>query len=58
VSQLALSSDGRNNIDGLEEDDILSEKVLFRKFYKKLSDVFLLFSQLVFVTLLLVVQTK
>ena len=34
------ASDGRNNIDELEEDDILSEKVLFRKFYKKLSDVF------------------
>jgi hypothetical protein len=34
------AEDGRNNIDELEEDDILSEKVLFRKFYKKLSDVF------------------
>jgi hypothetical protein len=33
------SADGRNNIDELEEDDILAEKVLFRKFYKKLSDV-------------------
>jgi hypothetical protein len=34
------SCDGRNNIDELEEDDILSEKILFRKFYRKLGDVF------------------
>jgi hypothetical protein len=30
------SADGRNNIDELEEDDILAEKVLFRKFYRKM----------------------
>jgi hypothetical protein len=29
--------DGRNNIDELEGDDIPSEKVLFRNFYRKLS---------------------
>jgi hypothetical protein len=34
------ATDARNNIDELEEDDILAEKVLFRKFYKKLQDVF------------------
>jgi hypothetical protein len=53
------AADGRNNIDELEEDDILAEKVLFRKFYKKLQDVFPLIFQSchVFVTLLLVVQT-
>jgi hypothetical protein len=39
------AEDGRNNVDELEEDDILSEKVLFRKFYKKLSDVFPLIFQ-------------
>jgi hypothetical protein len=46
--------DGRNNIEELEEDDILSEKVLFRKFYRKLSVGFLLFFKHVIVTLLLV----
>jgi hypothetical protein len=39
------SAGGRNNVDELEEDDILSEKVLFRKFHKKLSEVFPLIFQ-------------
>ena len=34
------AADGRNNIDELEEDDVLAEKVIFRKFYRKLQDVF------------------
>jgi hypothetical protein len=34
------AADGRNNNDELEEDDILADKVVFRRFYKKLQDVF------------------
>jgi hypothetical protein len=44
------SAGGRNNVDELEEDDILAEKVLFRNWVI----FFLLFFKHVFVTLLLV----